>query len=149
MSEQPTDQPTEQAAAFPESRVRRLYPAWEDQKRIQETWSSWPAERQTEFAKMVESGHDAELPRQIDAFLTNDDAPAEDQPGDDGKDDEGPDAEIEEALATVDTAEAYARANPDRIGDLLQAERDRPKPRKTLVEELERLQRAHQRENEE
>jgi hypothetical protein len=147
MSEQPTTPTAEQPAVFPEGRVRRLYPAWEDQKRIQEAFSSWPAQEQADFARMVAGGHDAELPRQIDAFVN--DAPAEDQPGDDGIGDEGPDAEIEEALATVDTAEAYARANPERIGDLLQAERDRPKPRKTLVEELERLQRAHQRENEE
>jgi hypothetical protein len=136
MSEPTTDQP----AVFPEGRVRRLFVDWEDQKRIQETYSSWPADRQAEFARLVEGGHDAELPRQIDAFLSDSDEPADATQ----QDDEG-DPEIEEALHTVDSADAYARANPDRIGDLLDAERARPKPRKTLVDELERLQRAHQR----
>lgn len=194
---------------YPEARIRRVFPVWDDQKKIMEAWSAGDDTWRAGLVKLVEGGDDRELPRQIADYL---DSPSPDEDaesatsastssggqsagtaavatappgaaapdetagqggsstsselaaGDDGRDDQGDDdpgggqegegqdgtaesdAEITAALKTAETAKAFARAHPDRIGDLLAAERARPKTRSTVVDELETAQRVYERE---
>lgn len=165
-----TDQttPTE-APAFPERAIREAFPSWDDQKTVQGQWTSWTPQRQAEFATAVQDADPADLTRLVAGFLDErgTDSPTPDPEGVAGgsgpegtgtggssgqtpaeaSNDGDPAAkELEDALDTIETAEAYADANPDRIEALLAAEQGREKPRKTLVEALERAQRRRDRE---
>jgi hypothetical protein len=163
-------QPTE-AAVFPEQKIRQSYPEWSDQKQIQEAYSGMTPERQAEFAKAVEDAGPETLTTVVGGFLASDPGEAGDAQTDPSSSPEGPvtspqtdgssggssgpgtggqpsdgDQELTEALDTIETAEAYADDHPDRIEDLLAAEQAAEKPRKTLVESLERAQRRRDKE---
>lgn len=146
-------QPTE-PAVFPERAIRHAFPQWDDQRTIQHAWSGMPEAQRAQFTRMVEDADPARLPGAVAAFL---DTPATEGPGTGGSTTGtggGPpnagdvSDELIDALATIETAEAWAEQNPDRIEALLDAEQAKEKPRSTLVDSLERAIRRRDRERE-
>lgn len=171
MTEQTSQtQPTETSTVFPERAIRQAFPSWDDQKTIQQSFSGMTPQRQAEFVKAVEGSDPGGLTGLVAGFLDSGSAPDAGgtvpsprregegdtqppaDPGNDGSSEptggepaNAGDAELEEALDTIETAEDYADANPDRIDALLAAER-LGKARKTLIEKLEVAQRRRDRE---
>jgi hypothetical protein len=145
MTDQQTEQTETQPAVFPDRAIREAFPDFADQKTIQQAWSAMTPQDQGRFVTEVQDGDPEGLAGRVAAFLgtpgTADGGTGEQNGGDEQSDGD----EIAEALRTGETAEAYAKDNPDRIGDLLDAERA-GKARKTVIEELERAQRVHDRE---
>lgn len=160
-------QPTGQPAAFPERQIRQAFTSWDDQKTIQGQWSSWDESRRAEFARLVDETPEQELSGKVAQFLDGTGSPTpspEDgdggsgQAGDGtggssaqtggGQQNAGEPSELDAALDTIESAEDYADEHPDQIEALLAAEQAREKPRKTLVESLERAARRRDRDAE-
>jgi hypothetical protein len=132
-----TDQQTEtQPAVFPDRAIREAFPDFADQKTIQQAWSAMTPQDQARFVTEAQDGDPEGLAGRVATFL-----------GTPGTGDGGTGGdELDEALATIETAEAYADEHPDRIEDLLAAEHA-GKQRKTLVAALEVAQRRRDRED--
>lgn len=168
MSDEQT-QPTGETAAFPERAIRQAFTSWDDQKTIQSQWSSWDEPRRAAFAKLVDESPAGDLTGKVARFLHGGTAtPTPDQEGEGGTQppvgtgtggsseqtpggqqsdgDEALAKAISAALDTIESAEGYADEHPAQIEALLEAENGREKPRKTLVESLERAQRRRDRE---
>jgi hypothetical protein len=166
-------QTTGQPAAFPEREIRQAFTSWDDQKTIQGQWSSWDESRRAEFSRLVEDTDPADLSGAVAGFLDQRSGGAEltepsgSTPGGDGtstpaadgtggssaqtgggQQNAGEPSELDAALDTIESAEDYADEHPDQIEALLAAEQAREKPRKTLVESLERAARRRDRDAE-